>query len=68
MDGFVSFNLRKGAVTEEYVLYASIRFGGARMLLKLDQIRAFSKGACSSQCTQRNLPRHPDLELFDAVI
>ena len=34
VDGFVSFNLMKGAVTEEYVLYASIRCGRARMLLK----------------------------------
>ena len=69
VDGFVSFNLMKGAVTEEYVLYASHSVWRSK-----DAFEAWTKSEHFRRAhAQASAPKgtylgHPDLELFDAVI
>ena len=69
VDGFVSFNLLKGAVTEEYVLYASHSVWQSK-----DAFEAWTKSEHFRKAhAQASAPRgtylgHPDLELFDAVM
>ena len=69
VDGFVSFNLMKGAVTEEYVLYASHSVWQSKAAFEAwTKSEHFRKAHAQASAPKGTYLGHPDLELFDAVI
>ena len=69
VDGFVSFNLMKGAVTEEYVLYASHSVWQSKDAFESwTKSEHFRKAHAQASAPKGTYLGHPDLELFDAVI
>ena len=69
VDGFVSFNLLKGAVTEEYVLYASHSVWQSKDAFEAwTKSEHFRKAHAQASAPKGTYLGHPDLELFDAVI
>ena len=69
VDGFVSFNLMKGAVTEEYVLYASHSVWQSKDAFEAwTKSEHFRKAHAQASAPKGTYLGHPDLELFDAVI
>ena len=69
VDGFVSFNLMKGAVTEEYVLYASHSVWQSKDAFEAwTKSEHFRKAHAQASAPKGTYLGHPDLELFDSVI
>ena len=69
VDGFVSLNLMKGAVTEEYVLYASHSVWQSKDAFEAwTKSEHFRKAHAQASAPKGTYLGHPDLELFDAVI
>jgi heme-degrading monooxygenase HmoA len=69
VDGFVSFNLMKGAVTEEYVLYASHSVWQSKGAFEAwTKSEHFRKAHAQASAPKGTYLGHPDLELFDSVI
>ena len=69
VDGFVSFNLMKGTVTEEYVLYASHSVWQSKDAFEAwTKSEHFRKAHAQASAPKGTYLGHPDLELFDAVI
>ena len=69
VDGFVSFNLMKGAVTEEYVLYASHSVWQSKAAFEAwTKSEHFRKAHAQASAPKGTYLGHPDLELFDSVI
>ena len=69
VDGFVSFNLMKGAVTEEYVLYASHSVWQSKHAFEAwTKSEHFRKAHAQASVPKGTYLGPPDLELFDAVI
>ena len=69
VDGFVSLNLMKGAVTEEYVLYASHSVWQSKHTFEAwTKSEHFRKAHAQANAPKGTYLGHPDLELFDAVI
>ena len=69
VDGVVSFNLMKGVVTEEYVLYASHSVWRSKDAFEAwTKSEHFRKAHAQASAPKGTYLGHPDLELFDAVI
>ena len=69
VDGFVSFNLMKGVVTEEYVLYASHSVWQSKDAFEAwTKSEHFRKAHAQASAPKGTYLGHPDLELFDSVI
>ena len=69
VDGFVSFNLMKGVVTEEYVLYASHSVWQSKDAFEAwTKSEHFRKAHAQASAPKGTYLGHPDLELFDAVM
>ena len=69
VDGFVSFNLMKGEVTEDYVLYASHSVWQSKDAFEAwTKSEHFRKAHAQASAPKGTYLGHPDLELFDAVI
>ena len=69
VDGFVSFNLMKGVVTEEYVLYASHSVWQSKDAFEAwTKSEHFRKAHAQASAPKGTYLGPPDLELFDAVI
>ena len=69
VDGVGSFNLLKGVVTEEYVLYASHSVWQSKDAFEAwTKSEHFRKAHAQASAPKGTYLGHPDLELFDAVI
>ena len=69
VEGFVSFNLMKGMVTEEFVLYASHSVWQSKEAFEAwTQSEHFRKAHAQASAPKGTYLGHPDLELFDSVL
>ena len=69
VEGFVSFNLMKGAATEEFVLYASHSVWQSKEAFEAwTDSEHFRKAHAQASAPKGTYLAHPDLELFDSVL
>ena len=69
VEGFVSFNLMKGMVTEEFVLYASHSVWQSKEAFEAwTDSEHFRKAHAQASAPKGTYLGHPDLELFDSVL
>ena len=69
VEGFVSFNLMKGMVTEEFVLYASHSVWQSKEAFEAwTQSEHFRIAHAQASAPKGTYLGHPDLELFDSVL
>ena len=69
VEGFVSFNLMKGKVTEEFVLYASHSVWQSKEAFEAwTESEHFRKAHAQKSAPKGTYLGHPDLELFDSVL
>ena len=69
VEGFVSFNLMKGMVTEEFVLYASHSVWQSKEAFEAwTDSEHFRKAHAQASAPKGTYLAHPDLELFDSVL
>ena len=69
VEGFVSFNLMKGMVTEEFVLYASHSVWQSKEAFEAwRESEHFRKAHAQTSAPKGTYLGHPDLELFDSVL
>ena len=69
VEGFVSFNLMKGKVTEEFVLYASHSVWQSKEAFEAwTESEHFRKAHAQASAPKGTYLGHPDLELFDSVL
>ena len=69
VDGFVSFNLMKGVVTEDYVWYASHSVWQSKDAFEAwTKSEHFRKAHAQASAPKGTYLGHPDLELFDSVL
>ena len=69
VEGFVSFNLMKGKVTEEFVLYASHSVWQSKEAFEAwTESEHFRKAHAQASAPKGTYLAHPDLELFDSVL
>ena len=69
VEGFVSFNLMKGKVTEEFVLYASHSVWQSKEAFEAwTESEHFRKAHAQTSAPKGTYLGHPDLELFDSVL
>ena len=67
--GFKAFNLLKGPVTEEYVLYASHSVWESRAAFDAwTESESFRKAHAQASAPKGTYLGHPDLELFESVL
>ena len=67
--GFKSFNLLKGPVTDEYVLYASHSVWESRDAFNAwTESDAFRKAHAQASAPKGTYLGHPDLETFESVL
>ena len=69
VEGFVSFNLMKGKVTEEFVLYASHSVWQSKEAFEAwTESEHFREAHAQTSAPKGTYLGHPDLELFDSVL
>ena len=67
--GFKAFNLLKGPVTDEYVLYASHSVWESRAAFDAwTESESFRKAHAQASAPKGTYLGHPDLELFESVL